>query len=80
MRPATSTVILAGGLGTRIGGAKALQLLQDRPLIAWVHAALQPQCEEILVSANDNPDAYARYGSRVLADRLAGYAGPLAGL
>lgn len=80
MNPATSMAILAGGLGTRIGGAKALQLLQHRPLIAWVHDAMRPQCDEILVSANDNPDDYAQYGNRVIADQVANYAGPLAGL
>lgn len=77
---ATSTVILAGGLGTRIGGGKALQQLQGRPLIAWVRDVIRLQCEEVLISANDNPGAYAQYGGRVIADRMAGYAGPLAGL
>lgn len=75
-----STVILAGGLGTRIGGDKALQLLQGRPLLDWVLEAVAPQSDEVLVSANGNLAAYARYGCRVVPDQLAGYAGPLAGL
>jgi molybdenum cofactor guanylyltransferase len=80
MNPAVSTVILAGGLGTRIGGDKALQLLQDRPLLDWVLETVRPQSDEVLVSANRNPGAYVRYGCRVVPDRMADYAGPLAGL
>ncbi len=75
-----SAVILAGGTGSRIGGAKALQRLQDKPLLDWVLEAIRPQCDEILISANDDPSPYARTGCRVIADRITGYAGPLAGL
>lgn len=73
-----AAVILAGGLGTRIGGNKALQLLQGRPLLEWVIDTLRPQCDELLVSANDA--AYARFGCPVVADHIPSYAGPLAGL
>jgi molybdopterin-guanine dinucleotide biosynthesis protein A len=31
------------------------------------------------VNANRNPEAYARFGHRVIADEIAGFAGPLAG-
>ncbi len=80
MHPATTTVILAGGLGTRIGGDKALQLLQGRPLLDWVLEVVQPQGDEVLISANSHPERYARCGYRVIADRMTDYAGPLAGL
>jgi molybdenum cofactor guanylyltransferase len=75
-----TTVILAGGLGNRIGGGKALQNLRGRPLIDWVFAAISPQSDEVLVSANENPAAFAHLGCAVIADYLPGYAGPLAGL
>ncbi|MGA8147030.1 MAG: molybdenum cofactor guanylyltransferase MobA [Gallionellaceae bacterium] len=75
-----SVVILAGGMGSRIGGAKPLQLLQGRPLLEWVLESVRPQCDEVLISANDNPASYARFGCRVIADRMPDYAGPLAGL
>jgi molybdenum cofactor guanylyltransferase len=80
MEQAISTVILAGGRGTRIGGDKALQLLQGRPLLDWVLQAVRPQSDEVLISANGDPVCYARSGCRLVADRMANYAGPLAGL
>jgi molybdenum cofactor guanylyltransferase len=75
----TSVVILAGGKGSRIGGTKSLQLLQDRPLMDWVLESIRPQCDEVLISAND-PASYAHFGCQVIADRMPAYAGPLAGL
>jgi len=80
MHPATTTVILAGGLGSRIGGDKALQRLQDRPLLDWVLDVVRPQSDELLISANGSAASYARHGCRLVADRISGYAGPLAGL
>ena len=76
-----AAVILAGGQGRRMGGAdKGLIEYQGRPLIEWALAALAPQVEEVLISANRNLDAYAAYGRRVLPDTLPDFAGPLAGV
>lgn len=79
MRPIT-TVLLAGGEGRRIGGDKALQALHGRPLIEWVLDAIRSGSDEVLISANDNLDAYTAYGYQLVRDEAAGYAGPLAGL
>ena len=74
-------VVLAGGLGRRMGGVnKGLQQLQGRPLVEWVLERLAPQVDEILINANQDLEAYARYGHRVISDSIAGFAGPLAGL
>ncbi|MCG2577396.1 molybdenum cofactor guanylyltransferase [Dechloromonas sp. XY25] len=74
-------VILAGGLGRRMGGVdKGLQELQGRPMAAWVAERLAPQVDELLINANQNAERYAAFGHRVVADRIAGFAGPLAGL
>lgn len=74
-------VILAGGRGTRMGGIdKGLQTLRGRPMVAWVVERFAPQVNEILINANQNPAAYARFGYRVIPDEITGYAGPLAGL
>lgn len=75
-----STVILAGGLGTRIGGEKGLQPLHDRPLIEWVLDAISTQSDEILLNVNGDSDAYSRFGCRMIADQTTGWAGPLAGV
>ena len=74
-------IILAGGQGRRMGGVdKGLQPLRGKPMAAWVIERLAPQVDEILVNANQNAEAYARFGYRVVPDSLGGFAGPLAGL
>lgn len=79
--PAITGVVLAGGLGRRMGGVnKGLQLLAGQPLAAHVTARLGPQVDELLINANQNTAAYAALGYPVVADCIAGFAGPLAGL
>jgi molybdopterin-guanine dinucleotide biosynthesis protein A len=74
-------IVLAGGLGRRMGGVdKGLQLLHGRPMVDAVLARLAPQVTEILINANQNLEAYARFGHRVVPDAIGGFAGPLAGL
>lgn len=74
-------LVLAGGLGRRMGGVdKGLQQLRGKPLVAWVLERLRPQVNCLLINANQNQDAYARFGCPVIADRIGGFAGPLAGL
>jgi molybdopterin-guanine dinucleotide biosynthesis protein A len=74
-------VILAGGLGRRMGSVdKGLQLLRGKPMVAWVIERFAPQVDEVLINANQNLERYAAFGHRVIPDEIAGYAGPLAGL
>lgn len=76
-----AAVVLAGGQGSRMGGAdKGLLAYQGRPLIEWALAALAPQVGEIVISANRNLDIYAAFGYRVLPDTLPDFPGPLAGV
>jgi molybdopterin-guanine dinucleotide biosynthesis protein A len=78
---AITGVILAGGQGRRMGGVdKGLQTLRGRPMIEWVLERFRPQVAEIVINANQNVQTYERYGLRVVADEIGGYAGPLAGL
>jgi molybdopterin-guanine dinucleotide biosynthesis protein A len=80
-RPAITGVVLAGGLGRRMGGVdKGLQLLNGRPLVSHVIERLAPQVDELLINANQNGERYAAFGYPVLADRIPEFAGPLAGL
>ena len=80
MQPAITSVILAGGQGKRIGGDKGLQPLQGRTLIDWVLDIVSRQSAEVLINANGAPDDYVRFGYRIIADQIPGWAGPLAGL
>jgi molybdopterin-guanine dinucleotide biosynthesis protein A len=74
-------VILAGGLGRRMGGVdKGLKPLRGRPMVEWVVERFRPQVDELLVNANQNLETYAAFGHRVIPDAIGGYAGPLAGL
>jgi len=49
-------VVLAGGLGSRMGGAKALALLDGRPLVFHVLAALAAVTGEQVVVAKRNTE------------------------
>ncbi|MFZ2854161.1 MAG: molybdenum cofactor guanylyltransferase MobA [Rhodocyclaceae bacterium] len=74
-------VILAGGLGRRMGGVdKGLQLLNDKPMVQWAIERFAPQVDELLINANQNGERYAAFGYALVPDRIAGFAGPLAGL
>lgn len=79
--PAITGVVLAGGLGRRMGGNdKGLQTLHGKPLAQWALERLAPQVDELLINANRNRERYAAFGYPVVADCLSGFAGPLAGL
>jgi molybdenum cofactor guanylyltransferase len=74
-------LVLAGGLGRRMGGVdKGLQALNGKPMVAWVLQRLEPQVGSLLINANQNPERYGAFGYPVIADRIGGFAGPLAGL
>lgn len=76
----TLGVILAGGAGSRVGGAdKGLLALCGRPLVEHVLERMRPQCGRMLIVANRNLDDYARYAPTVHDENM-GHAGPLAGL
>ncbi len=74
-------LLLAGGQGRRMGGVdKGLQMFRGRRLIDHVYERLAPQVGGIIVSANQNHDAYKTFGVRVVSDAIGNFAGPLAGL
>jgi molybdenum cofactor guanylyltransferase len=76
-----SGIVLAGGQGRRMGGVdKGLQPLRGKPMAQWALERLAPQVDEVLINCNQNLDAYARFGHRVVPDEIGGFAGPLAGL
>ena len=75
-----TTVLLAGGRGVRIGGNKGLQQLLGKPLYRWVLDVVSKQSDAILISANEQTEAYQQSGYAVLADILPDWQGPLAGL
>jgi len=78
---AITGLVLAGGLGRRMGGVdKGLVELDGKPMVAHVLTRLVPQVDSVLINANQNIDRYAAFGKPVVPDRIEGFAGPLAGL
>jgi molybdopterin-guanine dinucleotide biosynthesis protein A len=81
---ASVAAILAGGRGTRMAGAgainKGLLLVEGQRIIDRQLAVLRPRFAEVLIAAND-PAPWAGLGLRVVADRSGGQSlGPIAGL
>ena len=75
-------VLLAGGQSRRMGGGdKALQILGGgRPLLAHAIERLQPQVAGMVINANGEATRFAPFRLPVIADSIAGFAGPLAGV
>jgi molybdopterin-guanine dinucleotide biosynthesis protein A len=74
-------IVLAGGLASRLGGGdKGLRQIGGRAILDRVIAAVRPQCEALVVSANGDPARFAALGCPVVADDLSGHLGPLAGV
>jgi molybdopterin-guanine dinucleotide biosynthesis protein A len=74
-------ILLAGGRARRMGGGeKALRKSGGISLLAHAIAALRPQCEGLVLSANGDPARFAGFDVPVVADDVPGFMGPLAGI
>lgn len=74
-------VVLAGGLGRRMGGKdKGLLEINGRPLITHIIDILRPQVGSVLINANRNLDSYRGFGLPVVQDMVGEFCGPLAGM
>lgn len=75
-------VLLAGGLGRRMGGGgdKPLKELGGKPLVVHTIERARPQVSTLLLNANGDPARFAGFGLPVVADSVEGFVGPLAGV
>jgi len=74
-------VVLAGGMGRRLGGPdKPCVELAGRSMFDRVVDRLSPQVDQVVVSANTNPDRFRARAVPVIADTVPGHVGPLAGI
>jgi molybdenum cofactor guanylyltransferase len=74
-------VLLAGGLARRMGGGdKPMREIGGRTILARVIARLEPQCDGLILNANGDPSRFAAFGLPVIADNVADFPGPLAGI
>jgi molybdenum cofactor guanylyltransferase len=79
--PATYGLVLAGGLARRMGGGdKGLIRIGEATILERALARIGPQCAGVVINANGDPARFARFGLPVVADDIAGFAGPLAGI
>ena len=79
LSPAPIGVVLAGGAGARLGGAKATAMLGGRSLAAWVAAALGTVLDEVVIAARAD-SALPALGLAVWREPVAGPVHPLAGI
>jgi len=74
-------VLLAGGLARRMGGGdKPMRTIGGRTILERVIARLKPQCDGLILNANGDPARFAAFGLPVIADGVADFPGPLAGI
>ena len=74
-------VLLAGGLARRMGGGdKPMRTIAGQPILERVIARLMPQCSSLILNANGEPSRFASFGLPVIADTVADFPGPLAGI
>ena len=79
--PATPGVLLAGGLARRMGGGdKPMRRIGGRSILERVIARLAPQCDGLILNANGDPARFSEFGLPVIADTVADFPGPLAGI
>lgn len=70
----------AGAAGQPKAGDKGLLDIAGRPMLGHVVARLGPQVGRMVVNANGDPARFAAFGLPVVADTVAGFVGPLAGV
>jgi molybdopterin-guanine dinucleotide biosynthesis protein A len=74
-------VLLAGGLARRMGGGdKPMRSIAGKTILERVIARLAPQCDGLILNANGDPVRFAAFGLPVIADGVADFPGPLAGI
>lgn len=62
------------------GEDKGLVEFAGQPLLAWIIEGLRPQVQTLMINANRSHERYASYGYPVIADAMADFQGPLAGV
>ena len=74
-------LLLAGGRSRRMGGGdKTLRALAGQPLLERVIDRVRPQVDALVLNANGDPARFAAFGLPVIADTVADFPGPLAGI
>lgn len=76
-----SGVIIAGGLGSRVGyQQKALLPYKGEPILKPIMSSLQNQVTTLWINANAELERYQAYSTQLFSDDYKGFLGPLAGM
>lgn len=76
-----TAIILAGGQGSRMGGAdKGLQNWRNKCLIEHTLERIAPQVDQVLISCNRNIETYRQWDLPCIEDKQPDFAGPLGGI
>ncbi|QUS38853.1 molybdenum cofactor guanylyltransferase MobA [Tardiphaga alba] len=79
--PPTLGLLLAGGLARRMGGGdKPMLTIAGRSMLTRVVDRLAPQCDALILNANGDAARFSAFGLPVVADSVADFPGPLAGI
>jgi molybdopterin-guanine dinucleotide biosynthesis protein A len=62
------------------GGDKPMRAIGGHTILERVIARLSPQCDGLILNANGDPARFATFGLTVIADNVADFPGPLAGI
>src|SRR5260370_33033795 len=57
-----------------------MRQIAGRSILERVSARLKPQCDGLILNANGDPKRFASFGLPVIADGVADFPGPLAGI
>jgi len=74
-------LILAGGCGSRMNDEdKGLMDWRGQPIIQHLLDHFSSSFSNIIINANRHHNIYRSYGYSIVADRISGFVGPLAGI
>ena len=62
------------------GADKAMMMLAGKPLVQHVVDRLRPQVDDLLINANGDGSRFSAFGCALVADGMADFPGPLAGI
>nr|WP_321407526.1 molybdenum cofactor guanylyltransferase [uncultured Carboxylicivirga sp.] len=77
MKKNITALILSGGKSSRMGVDKGLMKFNGRPMITYAINAVEPNCQEIFISANS--DDYQQFNLPIIKDTY-NELGPLSGI
>ena len=75
------TVMLTGGLSSRMGGGiKSFEQFNNKTIFDRILEKIIPQAKCIIINSNEDNSKFDKYNFPVIKDKIKGHLGPLAGI